>query len=429
MSELNNIYDNSVPEVQSTEHALENNGIAITHVSIEENKLIEQGYDRLPDSALISLNELLQYVPGIVADKATRMASEEATEQMLQDAMRVICKDGMRMGHSRKTPGRYSGDLFTDGRRGITGVVELERIDRIELSKTPQIVLHCFDLLSAVTGQYFMASINNRLSNIEEEVREVLDFLEDDKWSQIQTDQKILNGIASRLESIMSTNVERQAKITQVDQIRRETQHNIDFFYMHLRKALMKKNKISDIVDSICKFIPQYWCSVRVYALSSLLYVLLSDNANPEDFDATWNEVSCVKADYQANYDEFLAWLNALVRKKNAKGGLAAMSFSFLCTVASIPFSILNPSTGVLIRTLGKLPEEITTSIQKSRGENIQEKLERSLIDCCDLSQVDSCMENIEKYKLLQNNGFEILQTKNAAYIKFLKDEEDKLVS
>ncbi len=409
----------------------EKHGISMSHVTVDESKLLDQGYEKLPDSVIVSLNELLQYVPGVVAEQATRSAADENTSQMLKDAFRCYMKEGMRLSNSLETPGRYRGTLSKDGIPGYSGAAEFEPIEHIELSRTPQLVLHAFDLLSAVTGQYYMANINRRLSTIEESVQKVIDFLKDDKESKIQADQKILSDIASRITSIKTNSVDLQAELSQVNQIKRDALNNINFYTKQLKnmwspsssKKSAKQVKVNDLVSGITNSIPQYWCCVELYAKSSLLYVLLAGKSNPDDIDTIWNDLSDLKVNYKETYDLYLSWLSLKLRTKDAKERLAVMPFSLLGTVVSIL------PGGELVKLVTDIPSDIQESVKQKRENCIAEKLQLCLSGCADLSPVDSIMDSIEKYKLIQNNGFEILKTPDAAYIKFFKETDTSSIS
>lgn len=417
-----NTNDSKTPIESESSESIEKLGISISNVAVSESQLVEQGYEKLPHTTLAHLNELIRYVPSVAVEQTTRTAANENTTQMLTDAVKIIRKDGLHMGRSHDTPGRYRGMLFSDEGNRLKSFAEFEEIDRIELTKTPQRVLLAFDLLSAITGQYYMANINKQLSNIEKSVQNVLDFLSNDKQSRIYANQEFLADYSARIDSIRANSIERAAVLTQVDLIKRDARSDIEFFNKQLRHSLSassaKKSAINRLVSDICSYIPQYWCSVELYAKASLLHVLLVESSSPDDLNAIWNDLSSKKTDYRNSYDESIDRLGRILQKKRAIEKLAVMPFSVLSA-----FALILPDGG-LTKALLEIPSAVQTNIEEKRENRINDKLRFCLADCADLSALELTMNSVERYNMIQNNGFEIIKTQNAAYIKFFKDEK-----
>ncbi len=148
-------------------NALAEYGIEYEMVDVNPEELILQGYTKLPSEVFSRASAIFQYAPGIVANQATRVAANANTKKMLEGAYKVIVKDGMHLASSKATEGAFRGSLLSNLNNQVSGQAELLMINPIELTRVPQYALGVFSIMSAVTGQFYLSEIHDRLAGLE----------------------------------------------------------------------------------------------------------------------------------------------------------------------------------------------------------------------------------------------------------------------
>ena len=121
---------------------------------------------------------LIQYVPGLVTEAVERADAIKNSKELMKDAYKVVSKNGMHLAKSKATEGAFRGTLLSDTTNKVSGQAELLKIDKnLQIANIPKYALCVFDVLSVVTGQYFLSEINKKLSNIEKQGDRILNFL------------------------------------------------------------------------------------------------------------------------------------------------------------------------------------------------------------------------------------------------------------
>ena len=84
--------------------------------------------------------------------------------------------------------------------------------------------------MSIITGQYFMAQINGSLKKIEKGIANIQKFLENDKKSKLQGNEEFLKNIQKTLSYILENEMQQQATIISIQNIKRDSLQAIKFY-------------------------------------------------------------------------------------------------------------------------------------------------------------------------------------------------------
>ena len=279
---------------------LENVGVHVnTDLSVfEANK---EGYIKIDKSIVGKVDAVMQQLPQIVLNKAYS-----------GDVYRVVYDKGVGvLQKSAQHPGMLLGNVVSpDANNKIRDVALLS-----ELSMGPQMVSGVFSAMSMITGQYYMTQINNNLGQIEEGVAAIQKFLEDDKKSQLESEEEFLKQVQQMLPFILDNESQKQSTITSIQKIKIDSLAGINFYKRQindLKDIDVKKDKAEEVISNIQRIsflISEYWYSLYLYCFASCLEPVVAQN-----FDTDY--IAFVKTDVKAKCnqyeDDYAMWKNKL---------------------------------------------------------------------------------------------------------------------
>ncbi len=412
--------------VHAEKNYLEEYGIEIQAIETDPQHLISTGYTKLPKETYTRMSAIFQYVPGLAADKAT-FAAADANTKMLEGAYKVVIKDGMHLANSKATEGAFRGALLSNAKNQVAGQAELFKINPVELSKAPQYALGVFSALSMVTGQYFMTEINNRLRSLESQVSDVQSFLEDDKRSRLFACEYVLNNIFNNLHAYKNNESARQAALVEVKTIKRESIGNMQFFsgrLVNTENRLSVKDKKDAIEETVLKIgdmLPQYWCSLSTYSKSCLSEVLLSDMDDPEYLENTEDDLLKFREQYHNDFIRCEDILKSILREAKALNWNGNIPLALIDVAAVF---IPNSPVGIIVRAAGKTAVNVAEHKKAKDKEAIEKDINGFLDICGDLGPIDAIWGGVEKFRIIRNNPIEFIQTPDATYFRYHKDDE-----
>lgn len=151
-------------------------------------------------------------------------------------AYKVIYDKGLgTLQKTAENPNLFRANIVEPGTNNhITGQAVLQELNPTELMKVTNIAMTAYTVAAMATSQYYLASIDNKLTDIDKKVDEIKSFLEIDKESQLWADGEFLRGIKESLEFILEDNVYRQANLTSIQSIRRNSLANIKLYQKQL---------------------------------------------------------------------------------------------------------------------------------------------------------------------------------------------------
>ena len=419
--------NNKIVKVPESKRLLEEYGIEFEVINDDPQALIASGYTKLPKEAYSKMSAVFQYMPGLAANNTT-YSNASVNSKMMEGAYKVIIKDGMHLAKSKATDGAFRGTLLSDATKQVSGQAELLKIDPIELSKTPQYALGVFSALSMATGQYFLTEINNRLNSLESQVGDVQAFLADDKRSKLFACEQILNEIFQNMQAIKNNESEKQATLVEIKTIKREAIGDMQFFNSRLAKDRSslsvndKKEIIVETVNKIGETLPQYWCSLSVYSKACLLEIMLSDNDDPEFLAHTQDNLLKYRDQYNNEYHTCRIALRDLLNEAKSLNWSGTIPLALTAAAAVL---VPNKTMKTVIAAAGTVATGTAEHNKAKAKEAIENDVNGILKICGDLDPIDAVCRGVDQYRIIRNNPIEFIQTSDAAYIKYHKDDEE----
>jgi hypothetical protein len=183
---------------------------------ISPEDMAESGYKEIPNSHLGQIGMMFQQLPGL----ATHAISYHGTYRVYFDKSLGVLQQ------AKQGDGFLRANVVQAGTNNkITGQALLK-----SASMGPLVANAVFSALSMVTGQYFLSEINGKLSSIDKKVDGIRQFLEMEKISGLWANEEYLQQVVRDFASIQENEHLKQATIIQLQQIRKESLANTNFY-------------------------------------------------------------------------------------------------------------------------------------------------------------------------------------------------------
>ncbi|TCL58542.1 hypothetical protein EDD76_106195 [Kineothrix alysoides] len=396
-------------------------GIEIYH----EKKLLPveleaKGYRKLPSEALGHVTQIFQYVPQLAVSHINNGAVQVAFKEAVEGTYRVILDPGTILAKSKQTAGAFRGTELNQVTNKVAGQAEfIENSATLSVSAAPQVALNIFNTVSFVTGQYFMAQVNKKLSDIKDGLNRIEQFLDADKQSKLKADFQTLEKVNNCIPSIKDDESQKNPTITQLKLIQTQTQGFINFYQKQaesVRQAADKKDKdkkIGEIINDIGNYMTQYRCATLAYCMANLMELYLIDTPDADYFKVVHEHLKGIVNQYKDDFslcrDEMMLYLdsnNALNKRNPIQIAADVVAGVTLTVVTRTPFGV----------NAAQYVDEIFNEKRKENKKEKIESLKQYLEHLGDTELLDSSVNSISKYIAATKNTIELLKVGNDYY-------------
>lgn len=384
---------------------LETLGISVN----TDNKNIDihkNNYKKVTSEQFAMFDSIMKIVPTALHNEATK------------EAYQVIFDKGLGVLQRAKAPnmGYYRANVVNFGSNNkVVGQALLKPLD-----KSLQFVSSAFTVMSIITGQYYMNTINREIKSINEKLNDIQFFLSEDKKTKLLSEGEFLDTTQNNLEFILDNDVYRSSTLTTIQNISIDSLASLKFYSTQINKLGFnnKKAKLEEIENYINKLgnlISDYLYTLYLFSYSIFLEVILSKNLDERYFQYMEKRIENVYLKYRENFDNWLRKWNDFIKK--------AEVFSenkILKTMKDTPYmygtNIFDILLTTLIKTGAETFYEIDIEKKNLKLERKLKKLENIFFNNGDF--LKNSQKKIELYNAICNKPVEILKQNEEMYIK-----------
>ena len=143
-------------------------------------------------------------------------------------------------------------------------------------------LLNAFSAMSIVTGQYFLAEINDKMQMMNQKLDKILEFLYGDKKAELMAEVSFTKYAFQNFTSIMSHDHQRTATIISVQESKKVAMKDIEFYQADLESAVNEKagsySELDELTNRAFQIKNCLDLSMQLYVMGSLLEVYYSEN-------------------------------------------------------------------------------------------------------------------------------------------------------
>lgn len=391
-------------------------------------ELEEQGYRKMSLEELRYVEPLFKIAPQLIVDKINEEAIERAFKAATENSYKCLLDPSMHLATIKESSDVFLGaglDNVTNKVKGQARWLENDAV--LSISNVPNVALNAFNALSAVTGQYFMAQVNAKLSVIKNGIDEIKQYIDAVKQSELEAALQELNEIIKHVQFIKKDPERTRGTIIQIEGVRKVARRNINLYSNQIEKVIKRasktdsENMVVKNTDDLRQYMIQYRYAVYVYNLAQILKIYLNDITDVEELSMFRNEISKTVNSYKEQYDKMVVWVNRYLEETNSLNKMNVKQI--LLTAGSGIF------VGILSRSFisgGQTASQVNNLLEDSRKKKKEAHIARNdeyQTQMNDMELINSSIAVMDKYIGLAGRKAEIVSVECEYFIKYISDK------
>lgn len=307
------------------EHMDDSYGIEFFVNELLPAELENQGYRKMSLEELHYVEPLFKFAPQLIVDKINKVAIERTFKAATENSYKCLLDPSMHLATIKGTSDVFLGSGLDNATNKVKGQARWSKNDAVlSVSNVPNIALKAFNALSAVTGQYFMAQVNAKLSDIKDGIDEIKQYIDAVKQSELEAALQELYEIIEHIQFIKKDTERTRATITQIEDIRKVARSSIKLHRNQIEKTIRSASKtdkedvISKNTHEIKKYMVQYRYAVYVYNLAQIMKIYLNDITAVEELSMFRNEISDTVNQYKKLSGRTAVWVKKYLDEANS---------------------------------------------------------------------------------------------------------------
>ena len=261
-----------------------------------------------------------------------------------------------------------------------------------------------------------IAGINKKLDSIQKVQEEILQFLHQDKESELEGAVNSLSDILEQYKYNSANELWKGSQLTVVSAIKGKAEHNIIFYRKEITKVLENQKQFSGDrqIDKIQKKLNHnfkyYQLGTYFYAYASFLEVMLGGNFEKEFLEHTEQKMKEYSLQYRFDYSECYERLESVSRSSiqtKIFGGIGTAGRTAGEMISKIPVLSKGPVDEALVaagRNLKKISDSHTDKVMQEFRNNREVGIQLFI-------------ESLDRINTLSNQSVEILFDQNELFI------------
>lgn len=269
-------------------------------------------------------------------------ALHTVTQTMTVDAQGLFRLANAEVGDTLKTA--KNGNFYGAFKRadGTSKFAQWQSADPLSATSTITMPIDPAIMMMAVA----LFSIEQQLKNIEEMQRQLLDFLQAEKASEIEADMETLVNLACKFKYNWNNERFLQSNHKMVIDLQRNARKNMLFYQKQVAEAVNSKQlivarmKVRSALEELLQKFKYYRLSLYTFSLASLVEILLGGNFQEEYIEGIRQEIESLSIGYRELYGECSGYLEKLsdsAIENNLMKGLGSASSMVGKWIGSIP--------------------------------------------------------------------------------------------
>ncbi len=410
------------------EHLKDSFGIEFFVNELLPVELETQGYQKMSLDEFRYVEPLFKIAPQLIVDKINGEAIEKAFKAATENSYKCLLDPSMHLATIKGSSDVFLGSGLDNITNKVSGQARwLENDVVLSISNAPNIALNAFNALSAVTGQYFMAQVNAKLSVIKNEIDDIKQYIDDIKQSELEAALQELNEIIRHIQFIKKNPERTRSTIIQIEEVRKVARRNINLYSNQIQKVKKRasktdsENSIKQNTDDLMQYIIQYRYAVYVYNLAQILKIYLNDITDVEELSMFRDEISMTVNSYKDQYDKMLLWVNRYLEETNSLNKMNIKQL-LLMTGSGVFVGILSRNI-IAGRQTASQVNNLLEDNRKKKKEAYIARNDEYQTQMNDMDLIDSSISAIDKYIEFIGKKVEIVAVEGEYFIKYINDE------
>lgn len=214
-----------------------------------------------PEETGITANSLVQLFPDLAASKALSQTYVLSFPHGIQGALMELKQGGL-------------STVMVDTSGRFTGTASLHQIDPAAIA-----MFQTFRIASFATGQYFLADISSKMSEINRKLDEVMAFLQTSKRTELASEFTFVKYALENYSTIMLSEPQRTATIGNLQRSKIRAIADMDFYTTELERHTSAKDALKE-PQLVVAAKRNFDLASQLYAISTVMEAYYAQNWN-----------------------------------------------------------------------------------------------------------------------------------------------------
>lgn len=214
-----------------------------------------------PEQAGLAANSLLQLVPAELAAEAASSTYVLRFPKGIQGSLMNLHQGGQSA-------------VMKDATGHFVGTASLYRVDPASVA-----AFQAFSIASFATGQYFLADISSKLTEVNKKLDDLLAFLQTSKRTELLSELTFVKYALANYSTIMLNDAQRIATIGNLQRAKTKAIADIEFYTEQLESAVAGKSNESQ-AQIVLQSKQGVDLASQLYAISGIMETYYSQNWN-----------------------------------------------------------------------------------------------------------------------------------------------------
>ena len=369
--------------------------------SVPRHEIAARSSFKLPVNDLLSLGNAF----GVIASEVVRAAGSSHNSEGLY---RCVFPEGVtgKLATFINHPEYNLGTIINEN--GLAGQARWKPVE------TKSAIMSINPTAIAIAVAVF--NINQKLEQIEDTTREILQFLQQDKESELEASVNNLADIFDHYRFNSDNDLWKVSQLTVVTTIKGKAEQSIIFYRKEIEKAVRETSRLhaNYQVDKVGRKIQHhfkyYQLGVYLYAYASFLEVMLNGNFQKEYLDYISEKLREYSQQYRFDYTEIYDRLESYAKSSvetMALKGIGKASKGIGSAIGKIPVVSRGPVDEALIAA-GNTAKNLSRKHSNSTMRTFRNNRDAG---------IQLFLENIDKVNQICNKPVEILFDRDMVYI------------
>lgn len=289
---------------------------SVNVLKLQPDSFNVQKYQKLEFSNLSIASDIASIAPTVMLSIANTVAANSISKVLQGGVYQLVLKEGCNnvLKWCKNSEGYLiTSYLDTDKKFNQAGLKDVgqEIANPLKVAQAAQVVAVAMQVVSVVVGEYYRCEINTKLVRMYYELHNITSFMNNLQLSEILSAFDYLTKVSRDFSGMLLNHNQIVAALTNVHRIKQLAVQNLNLFKMQLND-LVDQFDVTDKdteafvskVNNFNWYLSLYKASIKLYAFSTTVEIMLSGNYSKTYLDNCIADVSSFVKTYSQEWDK-----------------------------------------------------------------------------------------------------------------------------
>ncbi|MDE6598940.1 MAG: hypothetical protein K2K34_02545 [Oscillospiraceae bacterium] len=289
---------------------------SVNVLKLQPDSFNVQKYQKLEFSNLSIASDIASIAPTVMLSIANTVAANSISKVLQGGVYQLVLKDGCNnvLKWCKNSEGYLiTSYLDTDKKFNQAGLKDVgqEIVNPLKVAQAAQVVAIAMQVVSVVVGEYYRCEINTKLVRMYYELHNITSYMNNLQLSEILSAFDYLTKVSRDFSGMLLNHDQIVAALTNVHRIKQLAVQNLNLFKMQLNDLVDQFDATDKDTEAFVSkvnnfnlYLSLYKASIKLYAFSTAVEIMLSGNYSKTYLDNCAADVNSFVKTYSEEWDK-----------------------------------------------------------------------------------------------------------------------------